>query len=119
METVSSGEACEILTTVRARMRGLLGREPDERLHVLVPCSDVHTFGMDEPLDIAFIDGDGTVLEVYDHVGRSRRVRCRGAAATLERFARESPWVEPGDRLVVGFAPRAASQKMLVRKEEL
>ncbi|WP_172136925.1 DUF192 domain-containing protein [Adlercreutzia sp. ZJ473] len=96
----------ELLTTWRARARGLLFRMPDQAVHVLVPCCDVHTFGMRHALDIAFVSREGVVVEVRRNVGPRRRCACRGAVAVAERFARAGPWLEAGDVLEV--AVRAA-----------
>ena len=56
---------------------------------LLIPwCSAVHTFGMRFALDVDFLDGDGRVLRSAERVGARRMLRCRGAAAVLERRAR-------------------------------
>ena len=41
---------------------------------MLAPCNDVHTFGMAELIDIAFLDEQGRVLESYRAVGPRRRI---------------------------------------------
>lgn len=93
-----SRHAVELATSTVARMRGLLLRAPcDDVTLVLVPCRDVHTFGMRCAIDVALVGADGRVLEVRRGVGACRRVRRRGAFAVVERFAREGPWLEPGD----------------------
>lgn len=46
------------------RRRGLLSRTsmgPNEGIY-LVPCEGVHTFGMKFPIDVLFLDSEGTVL---------------------------------------------------------
>lgn len=96
----------ELLATWRARARGLLFRAPDQVDHLLVPCHDVHTFGMRYALDVAFVSREGVVMEVRRSVGPRRRCACAGAAAVVERFARAGPWLEAGDAL--GLAPREA-----------
>lgn len=112
---------CGFMTRRIARLRGLLGREPDRAWHVLAPCCDVHTMGMNHDLDIAFLDANGVVLAVHRRVGKGRRVRCRRAVATVERFARGDPWLMPGDRvgltLVTGEGPQGAVTD-IARKEE-
>ena len=89
----------ELATTTRSRLRGLLGRPGFDGVLMLVPCRDVHTFGMSRPLDIAFIAADGTVIDVHRGVGPRRRLKNRAAAATLERFADDGPWFSPGNQL--------------------
>jgi hypothetical protein len=47
----------------RARSKGLLGRDGIEGAIVLRSCRWVHTLGMRFPIDVAYLDGDGTVLK--------------------------------------------------------
>ena len=87
-----------LATKLLDRLRGLLFRRPCANLVlVLSPCRDVHTVGMRHRLDIAFMSRDGTVVAVARDVVPWRRVRCKCAAAVLERFAQTGAWVEVGD----------------------
>lgn len=107
-ESVRRGDALGGLIDVRMRMglatdaarraRGmLLGGHARSGL-LLAPCRDVHTMGMREPLDIAFIDEEGVVLEAHRAVGPMRRLRNRRAAAVAERRAAcGEPWFARGD----------------------
>jgi len=54
--------AVEVAETTRARRRGLTHRDRIDGALVLRPCRNVHTVGMKFPIDVAFCDGDGTVL---------------------------------------------------------
>jgi len=47
------------------RAVGLLGRPdlPEGSGILLVPCASVHTLGMRFPVDVAFLDGKGRILE--------------------------------------------------------
>jgi uncharacterized membrane protein (UPF0127 family) len=54
--------AVEVAETTRARRRGLMHRDRLDGALVLRPCRNVHTVGMRFPIDVAFCDGDGTVL---------------------------------------------------------
>jgi len=54
--------AVEVAETARARRRGLIHRDRLDGALVLRPCRNVHTVGMKFPIDVAFCDGDGTVL---------------------------------------------------------
>lgn len=87
----------EVACTLASRMRGLLGRASHDGAMLLVPCNDIHTFGMRKPIDVAFISSDGTVLESYRNVAPSCRIRDKRATAVLERFASDEEWYEPGD----------------------
>ena len=89
----------EIACTMRARLLGLFGRPGFDGVLLLVPCHDIHTFGMTRPLDVAFVASDGTVVESHRNVEPCHRLKNRQAAATLERFASPDPWFEPGTRI--------------------
>jgi uncharacterized membrane protein (UPF0127 family) len=54
--------AVEVAETTRARRRGLTHHDRIDGALVLRPCRNVHTVGMKFPIDVAFCDGDGTVL---------------------------------------------------------
>lgn len=54
--------ALEVAADRRARRRGLRGRADFEGALVLRPCRQVHTFGVPFPIDVAFCEGDGTVV---------------------------------------------------------
>ncbi len=89
---------------LRSKTRGLLLTKPHDETLLLVPCSDVHTVGMRQHLDIAFVDHTGRILEVHRNVGPLRRLRNRNAVAVVERFSScASPWFSEGDR--VGVVP--------------
>ena len=89
----------EIACSVFSRLRGLLCRKEYPELLLLTPCNDIHTFGMHQPIDVAFIARDGTVLESHRSLGARRRLRCKRATSTLERIAEDTPWFEQGDRV--------------------
>jgi len=55
--------SAEVADGHRTRRRGLLGREHLDGALVLRPCRWVHTLGMRFPLDVAFLDEDGTVVK--------------------------------------------------------
>lgn len=79
-----------------ARLRGLLGTEPSEDLVLLVPCCDIHTFGMAYALDVAFVDGHARVIRTYRNVEPGSRLRCNSAVAVLERAAnKQKKWFAP------------------------
>lgn len=84
------------------RACGLLAWKDFGGMLVIAPCRDVHTMGMRAPIDVAFIDGRGRVLEAHRMVGPFRRLRNRRAACVLERFSRcDTPWFRPGERIVL------------------
>lgn len=106
-EAVRLRTGFHIAASMRDRLRGLLFARRGPESLLLVRCRDVHTCGMKGPIDVAFIDEDGVVLASYRAVGPTRRVRCRGAVATIERFAETGPWMEQGDRVGLEVRVRA------------
>ncbi len=60
--------SAEVAVTRKVRRRGLIGRDHVDGVLVLRPCRQVHTFGMQFPIDVAFCDRYGFVL----HVSRMR-----------------------------------------------
>ena len=93
-----------------SRSRGLLGRADltaGEGL-LLTPCRSIHMFGMRFPLDVAFLDRDGTVVETYADLAPGKHTRWHRAA----RHALELPAgtlaatrTGRGDRLAWSPAP--------------
>lgn len=91
-------------TTPWGRLRGIAGARRGDVV-LLAPCRDVHTFGVDGALDIAFVDGQGRVVASYRDVGPQRRIRCSSAAAVMERWAtQDTAWFEVGDNVGVASA---------------
>jgi uncharacterized protein len=54
----------EVARRMGPRMRGLLGRDGLDGALLLQPAMHVHTFGMRFPLDVAYLDGDLTVVAI-------------------------------------------------------
>lgn len=86
------------------RFRGLLGRPTlaaGEGM-LLLGCGSIHTVGMDQPIDIAFLDADGRVVRRFERLGPWRV----GLGGPTARHALELPagrleetGTAPGDRL--------------------
>lgn len=105
-------EPLELLASPREKLRGLLFRKPDGLTRLLLSCKDVHTFGMRYPIDIAFADDRGRVLEVHRWVGARKRKRCRRASMVAERFSTGTPWFEVGDLIAMeGPRPRRKQRR--------
>lgn len=105
------GEQCIVPTVWHAanpwtRLRGLLGRkalEPAAAEGLLIePCSSVHTFWMEYPLDLIFLDRTNRVLEICEAVGPWSIRVARGARKTLELAAGSVVVLEPriGEELI-------------------
>lgn len=97
-------ESLELATTASQRLRGMLFRDPDEITRLLIPCCDIHTFGMRYPLDVAFISRDGKVLQVHRNVSTMRRIRHKDASLVAERFSRVGEWLKEGDVIRIGIS---------------
>lgn len=88
--------ACSLL----ARMRGLLFRKGFVGEMLICPCRSIHTFGMGESIDVAFVDRFGTVVLSRRGVSPSRTLRCHSACAVIERMSLpNSSWYEEGQCL--------------------
>ena|SRR5271154_583421 len=59
-------DRAEVANTNESRRRGLLGRSSiGEREGLwIVPCSSIHTVGMQFAIDVLFIDRDGRIIHV-------------------------------------------------------
>ena len=92
-----------LATRLSSRLRGLLFSPASNDLMVLLPCRDVHTFGMQYAIDIAFLDANGEVIRAVRDVVPNRRLRQPDAVAVVERCVERAalepaPAVLPRDR---------------------
>lgn len=105
------GEQCVVPTVWHAanpwtRLRGLLGRKPLVPAAVegllIEPCASVHTFWMDYPLDLIFLDRNNLVLDIFENVAPWSTRAARGARKTLELVAGGVAVFEPriGEELI-------------------
>jgi uncharacterized membrane protein (UPF0127 family) len=63
--------SAEVADDRATRRRGLLKRDRLEGALVITSCRWVHTIGMRFPLDVAYVDRDGTVVKAV-RMGRHR-----------------------------------------------
>ncbi len=65
-----------------ARLLGLLGTaSPDpQKAFYLIPCAGVHTFGMKYPVDVVFLDGQGSVVQLVQNLSPNKMTRIIPAA---------------------------------------
>jgi len=87
------------------RLRGLIGRTLDDQISglLLVPCNEVHTFNMAYPIDIVYLDKDGTVLKIDAQIPPSKilkTVKKAHSVLELRSGAAEQTGIKPGDRLL-------------------
>jgi uncharacterized membrane protein (UPF0127 family) len=76
------GSDVGVADTFWTRLKGLLGApplQPGEGL-LLEGCQAVHMFGMKQPLDIAFMGGEGRVIALYHDLRPGRRSKYHGKA---------------------------------------
>ena len=98
-----------LATRLSARLRGLLFTPESDDLMVLLPCRDIHTFGMSYAIDVAFLDATGRVVRTVRDVLPNKRLRDADAVAVLERRAiPREVWFEVGDRISLGQYRRTA-----------
>ncbi len=89
------------------RRRGLLGRErlsPGEGLWI-VPCEAVHTFGMQFPIDLVYLDRSHRIIKVRNDVPPRRLSVCLSAHSVIELASGtiRDTQTRPGDSLSLEF----------------
>lgn len=93
--------AAEVAETLVSKTVGLLGRSGYDGALLLSRAKAVHSMGMRFPLDVAFLDGEMTVVDVVRlppwRVTRPR-LRCR-CVLEAEAGAFERWGLHPGDKL--------------------
>ena len=99
------GDAITVADTAATRRTGLLRRQglaQGEGLWI-VPCEAVHTFRMNFPIDVLFIDRDKRVTKIVANMKRSRMAMSWRARSVIELPAgtAEKTGTEVGDKLEV------------------
>src|SRR5918992_2501399 len=88
-----------------SRRKGLLGRDsyPENRAMIIAPCSGVHTFGMQFPIDVVFTRRDGRILKIRPAMPRARMSIAIRAFAAIEFAAgtAERVRLRVGDRFAI------------------
>lgn len=85
-----------VATGFAQRLLGMTTRREGTVVMGFPSCSSVHTCFMTRPLDIAFIDSRGRVLELHEGVRPWRFLRCRGASSVIERVEDPEARFGPG-----------------------
>jgi len=106
-------ESVAVADTRLRRLRGLLGKrrlDQGEGL-VLRPSFSVHTWFMNFPIDVVFVDADQVVLKIASGLKPFRTSSCRGAREVIELPAGEcdARGLTVGDR--IAWAPRATAMQ--------
>ena len=99
----NAGPRFRVLSRVIERLRGLNGIKNENEYAVLIPCCDIHTFGMRVPIDAAFVDATGMVVAVHRRVMPGRRIRHGDARLVVERPFQAGKWLECGDGFFNGL----------------
>lgn len=92
------------LNTARERLVGLLGTHMGDHglMPVLLsPCCAIHTFGMNYPIDVAFVDAQNKVVRSCRAVMPGRMLRAPRARSTLERPVAQSVWPKEGQTIAM------------------
>jgi uncharacterized membrane protein (UPF0127 family) len=92
-------------------MIGLLAKDAMRGADAILisSCSSIHTFGMQDNIDVAFINEEGQVLRSLINLPANRLASCRGAKAVLERYSNPGCyWLKQGDRLMLEPITRAS-----------
>ena len=105
-ETRHSGMLASVRFAVTRfdRLRGLFAYPHYYGLLVLVPCRSIHTYGMKKPIQVAFINKEGMVLEADPFVLPGTVLGKRDAVAVIERRinetqsqTRQCKWFQAGE----------------------
>jgi uncharacterized protein len=126
-------ERCFVADRPLSRLRGLLGRKelPADEGLMLTPARSIHTWFMQFPIDVVFLESDLTVLGMRESVKPWRYAGWRGARSVLELPAGtcERRSLKPGDRLtlaecgegnvLVGHGPLSAATRTIDAMNDL
>jgi len=101
----------EVANSASKRNKGLLGRErlsPGDGLWIL-PCEAVHTFWMQFPIDLVYLDRKNGIRKLVSDVPAWRLSACLSAHSVLELPAGtiRNTKTQPGD--VLEFSPASPS----------
>jgi hypothetical protein len=79
--------SAEIATDRKARRRGLLGRDSFEGALLIERCRWVHTVGMRFPIDVAYLDDNGTVIRIEQMKPHRVSAPVKASATVIEAEA--------------------------------
>ncbi len=84
------------------RLRGLFAYSGKEILLAIVPCKAIHTCGLREAINVAFIDKQGCVIASYKDVAPRSFLHERKAYGVIECWSsKSSDWYNKGDRVAL------------------
>lgn len=84
-------ESVRVADTTLRRLRGLLGRRslPRDQGMLLRPAFSIHTWFMQFPIDVVFLDPEQVVIKIAESVTPFKTVGCRGSREVVELAAGE------------------------------
>jgi hypothetical protein len=95
--------AAEAADTSQKRRTGLLKHSslPEGQGLWIVPCEAVHTFGMNFPIDVIFVNRKRVVVKIRENMPKRRIAICLKARGVLELPAgmAAKTGTQPGDQL--------------------
>lgn len=85
-QNMTIAERARIAANFWRRLKGLLGtRElPEGEALVIKPCNSVHTFGMQYPIDVVFVGGDGCILKTVIAMKPTKIAACLSSSYVVE-----------------------------------
>ena len=102
-----------VCATFGTRLIGMLGSRRQDGLWMIIPCQCIHTFGMRDPIDIAFTDSGGIVVLAERNVAPNNVRIARKASFVLERFSDDSSdWLKPGESAFLKFGAMLGSGRI-------
>ena len=88
-----------LCSSLRARIRGLIGQKNNSLMICLIPCGSIHTYGMKCAIDVCFCDSNLRVVKSIRGLEPRRHIDCRGAVCVIERFASHDAWPHIGEQV--------------------
>ena len=106
-------EHVRVAATPLARARGLVGRKGLSTAEGLLirRTRAIHTHFMRFPIDVVFVDRDGTIVKLAEDLKPWRAASCRGGRDVLELAAGSAArtGLRVGDRIVLGAGAESAA----------
>lgn len=90
-----------LLQTHRERLIGLLGFYCSGEAVAFMRCRSIHTFGMRQNIDVAFMSQYGEVLASFRNVLPGKVLSCPQAYSTFERYSDAGAWFNVGEHYFI------------------
>lgn len=100
-----------LLQTHRERLIGLLGFCCSSEAVAFMRCRSIHTFGMRQNIDVAFMSQYGEVLASFRNVLPGKVLSCPQAYSTFERYSDAGAWFNVGEHYFISDVCVSAAQR--------